>query len=245
MSLKNKALPNRDVVLIKIQQEKYLAVACDSAGGIGEKERDVVKVSPYITGRFTCRVALMELLAIGAKPLTIAATISCEPSPTGEGLLKGIKDELSACGLDIPLAISTEKNIPTCQTALGVTVVGIADEQGLRMGRTKSGDIIYCLGVPKVANEVFLDDPEIADALAVKQLSAFSEVHDIIPVGSRGIKGEVEHLALVSGLSVRWESVLPVNTEKSAGPSTCVIFTAPEDVEIKGLRPVFRLGTLV
>ncbi|KXG77977.1 hypothetical protein AN618_07850 [Fervidicola ferrireducens] len=245
MSIKNEALPNRDVVLIKINGGTFLAVACDSAGGVGEKERDVVKVSPYITGRFTCRVALMELLAIGAKPLTLTATISCEPSPTGEGLLKGIKDELSACGLDdIPFAVSTEKNIPTCQTALGVTTIGIASEAELRMGKTKSGDIIYCLGVPKVGNEVFLDDPDIADAMAVKRLLAFSEVHDIIPVGSRGIKGEVEHLAAVSGLSVRWERFLPVNTEKSAGPSTCVVFTAPAGLEIKGLRPVFRLGTL-
>lgn len=245
MWIKNEALPNRDVVLIRIGGGKFLAVACDSAGGIGEKEHDLVKVSPYITGRFTCRVTLMELFAIGAKPLTLTATISCEPSPTGEGLLKGIKDELSACGLDgIPYAVSTEKNIPTCQTALGVTTIGIASGDEIRMGKTKSGDIIYCLGVPKVGNEVSLKDPDIADAMAVKRLLAISDVHDIIPVGSRGIKGEVEYLAEVSGFSVQWERLLPVDIKKSAGPATCVVFTAPETLELKGLRPVFRLGTL-
>ncbi|ADL08727.1 conserved hypothetical protein [Thermosediminibacter oceani DSM 16646] len=245
MPYKNAAAPNRDVALVEIQPGIYLAVACDSAGGIGEKERDVVKVPPYITGRFTCRVALMELLAIGADPLAVTATICSEPSPTGEGLLKGITDELSASCLNIPVTISTEKNIPTCQTGLGVTAVGLVKEKGLRMGRTKSGDGIYCLGVPKVGNEVSLDDPEIADTGAVKRLLGLSEVHDIIPVGSRGIKGEVEHLARVSGLSVQWEARLPVNTEKSAGPATCVVFTAPKAPEIKGPTPVFRLGALL
>ncbi|WP_148865895.1 AIR synthase related protein [Thermosediminibacter litoriperuensis] len=244
MPHKNIAPPNRDVALVELQPGIYLAVACDSAGGIGEKERDVVKVPPYITGRFTCRVTLMELLAIGADPLVLTATICSEPSPTGEGLLKGVMDELCASGFNIPITISTEKNIPTCQTGLGVTAVGLVKEGGLRMGRTEPGDGVYCLGVPKVGNEVSLHDPDIADTGAVRRLLSLPEVHDIIPVGSRGIKGEVEHLARVSELSVRWELCPPVNTKKPAGPSTCVVFTASKLPDIKGPSPVFRLGTL-
>lgn len=245
MPIKNEALPNRDVVLIKIDGSRFLAVACDSAGAIGEKEGDVVKVPPYVSGRFTCRVALMEILAVGATPLTFTAAISCEPSPTGEEILKGIRDELSSCGFDgIPFAVSTEKNIPTSQTGLGVTVIGIVEENELRMGKTRPGDALYCLGSPKVGNEVYLGNPEIADALSVKRLSTIHEVHDIIPVGSRGIKGEAEHLASVSGLTVRWDDALPVNIEKTAGPSTCVIFTASNGLELKDFSPVFRLGTL-
>ena len=53
MNLKNPIAANRDVSFIELNADLYLAIACDSCGGIGEKERDVVCVPPYIVGRFT------------------------------------------------------------------------------------------------------------------------------------------------------------------------------------------------
>ena len=35
---------HRDVNLVSIKDDLYMAVACDSCGGVGEKEGDVVKV---------------------------------------------------------------------------------------------------------------------------------------------------------------------------------------------------------
>ncbi|HHY18163.1 MAG TPA: alpha-ribazole-5-phosphate synthase, partial [Firmicutes bacterium] len=52
----------RDLTLVSLTEDCVLVIACDSAGGIGPKELDSVKVPGYVLGRFTARVALMELL---------------------------------------------------------------------------------------------------------------------------------------------------------------------------------------
>lgn len=237
-------LENRDVSFVKLSGDILLAVACDSAGGIGEKEKDVVRVHPYIVGRFTLRVPLMEIMSVGAIPVAVTAAICSEPSPTGEGILAGIRDELKTVDLNLPIAISTEKNIHTCQTGLGVTVMGTVNKKSLRINKTIAGDNIYCIGTPKVGNEVSLEDPAIADSKVVKELSNSSLIHDIIPVGSRGIKGEAESLASHLGLSVNWKNDCPVDIMKSGGPATCVIVTCPEELILNCTQPVFLIGTL-
>lgn len=241
----NKVPENRDVSFIKLDEDLFMVVACDSAGGIGEKEKDVVKVSPYVLGRFTLRVALMEVMAVGAAPYAVTAAICSEPSPTGKDIIAGIKDELKLIELDLPIVISTEKNIPTCQTGLGVTVIGTVNKKNLRINETKAGDKIYCIGIPKVGNEVSLKDPDIADSKLVKEILNLPSLHDIIPVGSRGVKGEVQSLASYLGLSIMWESNLPVDIKKSAGPSTCVIVTCPKETIFDFRPPSFLLGRLI
>jgi hypothetical protein len=52
----------RDLTLIKIDSEKTMVIACDSCGSIGMKKYDVLKVPPFFTGKFTTKVALMEVL---------------------------------------------------------------------------------------------------------------------------------------------------------------------------------------
>jgi len=235
---------NRDVSFVKLSGGMLLAVACDSAGGIGEKEKDVVRVPPYIVGRFTLRVALMEIMSVGAAPVAVTCAVCSEPSPTGEGIIAGIRDELKTVDLDLPIAISTEKNMPTCQTGLGVTVIGTVAQQVLRQNMTRPGDRIYCIGVPKIGNEVSLEDPEIADSNLVKGLLDCPFIHDIIPIGSRGIKGEAESLASYLGLSVEWRDDHPVDIMKSCGPSTCVIVTCPEELDLSCTQPVFLIGYL-
>jgi hypothetical protein len=240
-----KTLPsNRDVCIVDIPGDFYLTIACDSAGGIGEKRRDVVKVPASVVGRFTCRVALMETLAVGAAPKAVAAAVCCEPSPTGEKILAGIREELCEAGLDLPVVISTEKNILTCQTGLGVTVTGIAKKSGLRVNRTRAGDRLYCVGMPRVGNEVKLNDSRIADANLVRKLSEIPCIHDIIPVGSKGIKGEAELLASHLGLSLTWQDNVPLDIKKSAGPATCVLVTSSEDLKLTCSQPVYLLGVI-
>ncbi|HHW03964.1 MAG TPA: alpha-ribazole kinase [Thermoanaerobacterales bacterium] len=235
---------NRDVGLIKLAGDLCMVVACDSAGGIGEKQLDAVKVPSYVLGRFTLRVALMEVLSVGADPCAVTAAICSEPSPTGEGVISGIKDELKSVKMDLPIVISTEKNIPTCQTGLGVTVIGTVHEKSLRMNNTQKGDRIYCIGIPKVGNEVRLEDPEIADSMLVKELLNQPLIHDIIPVGSGGIKREAEVLASHLGLSVKWRDDLAVDIMKSGGPNTCVIATGPEELHLSCAKPVSLVGML-
>jgi len=236
--------PNRDVSFIKINDTLYLAVACDSCGGAGEKKEDAVKVPPYIVGRFTTRVTLMEILSVGANPKALTATICNEPSPTGDGILMGIMEELESVSIDLPLIISTEKNMKTCQTGLGITVVGLVEEENLRINKTKANDKLYCIGVPKVGNEVSLDDTQIATSSLVKHLIEIPIVHDIIPVGSKGIKSESEMLVSSLGLQLSWNNNLPIDIKKTAGPATCVLVTCPTKLEISMPQPICLLANI-
>ena len=155
----------RDLTLLRLPGDLVLVIACDSAGGIGPKERDVVKVPGYVLGRFTARVALMEVLASGALPAVVVSTLSVEPEPVGREIMAGVEEEARESGLDPRRAVtgSSEKNTPTCQTGLGITAIGMAREDELRFGRSVRGDAVMCVGVPKVGDQVRLGDPDIAD----------------------------------------------------------------------------------
>lgn len=181
-----------------------VVIGCDSCGGIGPKDLDVVRVPAYIVGRFTSRVAVMEVLASGAKPVALVSTLCCEPDPTGVEVDRGIADELAEAGLDGDVTVtgSTEKNVAVAQTGLGVTVIGFAARESLRFGRSIRGDEIVCVGVPKVGHEVRLDDPEIADIPALRRLLGLDSIHEVIPAGSRGVLHEAQELAVSGGLAL-------------------------------------------
>lgn len=238
----------RDVEVVQIDSNYSIVTACDSCGGIGLKQNDVVNVSPYVTGRFTARVVLMEVLSVNAIPKTISIAISNEPNPTGDEIISGVLEELKAANLEsIPMAISTEKNIETSQTALGITVVGICDNENIRAAKSRSGDFIYCLGIPKVGNEINgLYDNEIVQLNHIKELIKLNEINDIVPIGSKGILEEIEMLCKNVNCKFIYEPEGYVDMYKSAGPSTCLVFTCAEHINLSGLiqNPI-KLGRLM
>lgn len=234
----------RDLSLLPIDPSRFLVIACDSSGGIGPKSGDVVQVPAYIVGRFGVRVPLMEVLAVGAEPVGVIDTLAVEPEPTGAEIKRGIADELVSQGLKSDLIIngSTEKNVPTIQTGLGITVLGLVKKKQMLWGRLEPGQIMVCLGRPKVGPEVSLDDPEIADLGLVGELARSGLVTEVVPVGSRGVRGEAEELARLYGCEIHWSqkeagggawSSAPhqlrsehfgvLDLEKSAGPATCLL----------------------
>ncbi|MEG0774665.1 MAG: alpha-ribazole kinase [Clostridium sp.] len=237
----------RDVEVVQIDHDISIVTACDSCGGIGIKENDVVKFSPYIVGRFTTRVALMEVLSINAIPKTMSIAICNESSPTGDEIISGVLEELKATGLEsLSLAISTEKNIQTSQTALGATVIGICKNENIRVTKSKAEDFVYCVGIPKVGNEINgLDDVDIVQIKDVKELLKLNGVSDIVPIGSKGILKEIELLCRNVDCKFIYNPEKEIEIYKSAGPSTCVIFTASEGTDFSGLtlKPI-KLGVL-
>lgn len=246
----------RDIEVVPINEKQYLVAACDSCGAIGMKELDEVQVPWQITGRYTARVALLEVLAVGAVPQMLTVSIANEPEPAGAEILAGVRDELKALKLpELPMAISTEKNMPTRQTGLGITTVGICEKTELRVARSQARDGVWCLGLPKVGAEIIsADDPEILQGHQLYQLLKVPEVHDIIPVGSRGIRREVQALAGALGLKFTPETSDAPDLDKSAGPSTCVIFTIGESSNFSGNEqallfskgsPVYKVGRLL
>ena len=135
---------NRDILLFQLPNRQVLVIGCDSAGGIGPKLLDKLKVSGYILGKFTARAALMEVLAVGASPLCVVDALGVEPYPLGKEILEGIREEAKLAGLDPELAVtgSTEKNIVVEQTGIGVTVIGTCQKDQLKIGTSQPDDIV-------------------------------------------------------------------------------------------------------
>lgn len=242
----------RDVLLFRLDRKRVMVVSCDSAGGIGPKPLDQVKVDGYTVGRFTSRVALMEALSVGAEPICIMNTLTVEPKPTGSEIIKGIRSEVRYARLDprIVMRESTEKNIFVRQTGVGVTVVGIAVAKSLKIGRCRPEDAVVAIGLPHVRDEVMLGEKlrRIADTKDLCNLLNLSFVHEIIPVGSQGILHEAYTIAADSNLRFSLRQSLGFDVEKSAGPATVLLCTcrASHLKELSKLirKPVNLIGSL-
>ena len=239
----------RDISIIDLPGEQKMIIACDSSGGIGPKSGDKVVVPGEIVGRLGVRVALMELLAVRATPLSIVNTLSVEYEPTGKKIIAGIKDELEQLNLDADKVLngSTEENIPTSETGVGITVVGVVSEEDLKLANSRAGDIIAAVGLPKVGEEVIADKDEIANLETMQQILTLDYIYDILPVGSKGIGYEAKLLAEMNSLNLNLTNN-DFDIDKSAGPATVLLATLPEnrleDLKQNISKPVNLVGKL-
>ena len=85
----------------------------------------------------------------------------------------------------------------------------------------------------------------IPGVLQIRRLRETPCVGDMLPCGSRGIAWELQVLERETELSVKPAAGLDHTLlQKSAGPATCVIFKASENLKNKESR-VIRIGTLM
>ncbi|MBM7624395.1 AIR synthase related protein [Sporohalobacter salinus] len=239
----------RDVSVIDLSTKQKLVIGCDSLGGIGSKEEDIVKVNSRIAGKFSARVALMEVLAVGAIPISLINTLSVEYEPTGKEIIAGIQEEVDLLSLTKNNIVtgSTEENIPTVQTGVGITVIGKAATEKLRLANSQSGDLLVALGLPKVGNEVLDSLENVVNLTDMQRLLELDYIHDILPVGSKGIRYEAELLAELNGLNLEFEEK-EIDLEKSAGPATVLLLTLSEEywIELQELfdKPLNLVGRM-
>lgn len=222
----------RDLTLIHINDEQIMAIACDSAGGIGDKEFDVVKVDPETVGFYTTQVALMEILAIGAEPITVVNALAVEMDPSGKRIINGVKKALEPLKLtdDRIVTGTTEENIPVCQTAMGMTIIGIIQKSEFRKATALKDDIAVVVGIPKVGDGVIQDQgKEILTIDLLLKLKSYTEVHEILPVGSKGILYEFGEMAETNNLKFLLDENLIIDIHTSAGPGTCAIISIKEE----------------
>jgi hypothetical protein len=233
----------RDIQVFR-QDGGFMTIAADTLGAIGEKPGDLICVAPEICGRMTVRVCLMETLAAGARPFALTALTCNEYDPTGVRLLAGIRKELTEAGFpDLPISGSAEDNMRTDMTALGITLLGECDRLLWRL--SGEGDGVYLLGLPYVGEEVLEHFDDLPGVLQLRRLREMPFVGDMLPCGSRGIAWELQTLERETGLSVKTDPGLDCALlQKSAGPATCVIFTARENTENTENR-VIKIGTLL
>lgn len=219
----------RDLQLVSIG-DKQIVISCDSAGGIGEKINDIIKVKPEILGYTTAKVSLCEVLATGADIISVVDTLSVEMNPTGEKIIKGILNALEEIGLNNDyLTGSTEENFSSVQTGMGITVIGVLKEE---LPKTYEGDSILILGRASVGNEVIEYKSKLFDHILCKHLRQIKDIHEILPCGSKGILHEIKEIEKTSGLNIEFYSDINIDLVKSCGPATCAVITAkPEAVE--------------
>ncbi|WP_461204672.1 AIR synthase related protein [Clostridium sp. DL1XJH146] len=237
----------RDISLHRLNDEETLVVVCDSCGGIGEKENDVLQVPPFYTGKFTARVPLIELLCTGARVVSITNNVCCEMERTGRQIIRGVLSEMKELEIEEDLLTgSTEENFTTSMTAVGITVIGVAKNKDIKINNIKSNSIIALAGIPKVGAEIdFSKDDDIVSYTQIKELLAIGGVYELVPVGSKGILYEIEELSSNNNMKFNLDDNNIIDLYKSAGPATCVVFAAEEEIYMKRLKNKYvKLGNI-
>lgn len=254
-TLKHRVKKFRDLSVVELVGDLLLVIACDSNAGCGEKPKDHFKW-PYeeaVLGMF--KVTMMEILASGATPVCVINNLCMEMEPTGKEIIKYMREQMVACGMDpdTQLTGSTEDNAKTVQTGVGLTIIALAAKSQLRLGATKKGDIVVCIGNPQGGGdspyrEVDLD---IAKVGTMQDLCTQKYIHEILPCGSHGLRHEANELASYAGGTFRlFDEAKNIRLEGSCGASTAVIVSvSPGDVEkliasVKSPVPAIPIGVI-
>ncbi len=223
----------RDVTLIPLVGDVKLVIACDSNASIGEKKNDYYKNAYEEVAVSAMKVPLMEVLATGAVPVVVVDNLCMEMEGAGKRIISIMRHQLEEAGLsNVQLTGSTEDNMPTTQSGFGVTAIGLLKMRDCRIGSTRSGDCVVCVGVPRsgIKNERYSEyDRDTAKISTVRRLAALPYVHEILPVGSKGVRYEAGQLAETAGLSFTPEERPEIDMETSAGSSTAVLCTLCAD----------------
>lgn len=204
----------RNAVIIPLDSKEELVIATDNHGAIGEKTQDAVHIPNKVVGYSACRVAMMELLAVGGKPITIIMQ-----NFTGDAAWRdyktGVQQVLAKLQLG-PIAItgSTESNFPGVQSGLGLTIIGT---KAIQVNHPPISNVSYAIiGTPLVGDEVKKFKDKIAPLSLFKKFCKMKEVISLLPVGSKGI--QTAWRAWTNRMDKLDSNVDLFN---SAGPATC------------------------
>ena len=228
-----KTWTRRDLTIIPTDGHNCLVVACDSCGGVGVKDGDVLKLPAHYAAKFTTRVALTEVLCSGAMPIAISNGVTGEMNPTGAEMILGVQDEIKQAGITgIAITGSTEENFTTSMTGISVTVIGTCRQDALKFANAARGDKFILFGVPRLGAEVDLDSPGFYRL--INWLLPIQSVKEVVPVGSKGVAYEARHLASLSGREIALYNT-EIDYYKSAGHSTCLLVLC-EDAAVEQIR---------
>lgn len=221
------ATRRKGLLLLHLKNRQVIALGATSCGGIGEKPGDVLKIDGRTLGRIMARTALIKVIVVGATPIALVCNLSVEFDPSGIEIFGGIRDEARKIGVIEILEGHTEENFKTRETGLGIVVVGIVEEDRLKIGRIRPGDIVLAVGKPHVGREVL--EKGIIGLETALRLSRYESVHELLPVGSGGIRGAIGELERLYGLRVEVREGLKVDVRRSCGPSSVLLAMVSEE----------------
>lgn len=238
----------RDVVYLRTSADEALVVACDSDGGLGPKPADTVAVAGHDLGRFAARVPLLEVIAAGAAPVLVVDTLAVELEPTGISIIEGVRTEAVSAGLTADAVTgSTEDNVPTVATGVGVTVLARARIGALRVGSAGPGDLLAVVGRPMSApaHHFGPDTPGVLSCPALTAALSVPGVVEALPIGSSGLSAEIDQLARTVDLSTTALPGWPFDPNQSGGPSTAALVAVSCDHDQRAvLESITRVTAL-
>ncbi len=217
MSRKGVKCVMRHPVTVPFTADGELVITADNSGAIGEKSQDAVNAPNQVVGYYACRVAIMECLAVGGEPQTVVMHnfTNDEAWHDYKSGLDQVMEELKMN--TIPLTGSTESNVSSLQSGLGITVIGTKTKQEDQKQWT--GEEAYAvIGTPLLGEEVIHQHEEIAPLWLFQHLCQLEEVKAVSTVGSKGI-GSTWREWTTSENKLTCE----LDVEKSAGPATCFL----------------------
>ena len=242
----------RDLLVIDAGSYR-MVIACDSNASVGNKPKDHLAWPPHDTGFVAAKVPLMEVMAAGAEPLILVNNLCVEMHPTGESILRGIEDACRQLRRPPVITGSDETNMPTVQTGVGVTVIGVAAPEALRFGSSRSGDSVYAVGAPLGPVEgksAFYQESDwnVCSLETVRVLLEMPSVHEVLPVGSKGLAYEFGELAAVASLAMHVTEGHGIDLLRSGGACACVLVSADPSAPLPtsiGTVPVRQIGSLL
>ncbi|AEV19845.1 hypothetical protein GTCCBUS3UF5_25420 [Geobacillus thermoleovorans CCB_US3_UF5] len=219
----------RDVLFLPFADGMELAVAADGSAAVGDKPGDVVSVSVDVVAYFSARVALMELLSVGAEARVVVLQ-NFIADDRWEALCCGIRRTCRELGIDLPITGSTESNFPTVQSALGVTAIGTVANERKRIGITPEEAKFAVIGRPLVGSAVLSHPEWVAPLPLFAALLRTPYIYELIPIGSKGIYYEWTQLLAANGRQGR-ACACPLPLFSSGGPATSVLVSYDPDGE--------------
>lgn len=213
-------------------------------------ELDAVACPAEISGYFTTLVTLAELLAFGAKPVLVTDNLSFAMEPHGKEAIAGVHRALTEAGYpQCPVTGSTEENVPARQTAMGITILGVAPKEIRDQRVIRSGDVCYLIGLPLVGNQVMENLDEIKTLEYLPLFSRVEKIGDVLPVGSKGVRHEMMEMAKTHSMEWRMEDLDSSLLDRSAGPATCFLVAGEESVLKEVIKSygmkALKVGTLL
>jgi hypothetical protein len=177
----------------------------------------------------------MEVLAVGAVPTVVVDNLCVELDPTGNAILAGIRDVCDSLAQPPVITGSDETNMPTSQTGVGITVIGVVDVAACRLGTSREGDVVWAVGRPIGGPHVTPEErlAPVAGPRTIEQLLVHDAVHEVLPVGSRGIAYEVGELAKGAGLEAALDEGADVDLRRSAADSAVVLVSVEPGVDLR------------
>lgn len=227
------------------ERDTYL-LSSDVTAGVGPCNEDTIKLEAGLVTRFVMRVALLDILAVGAKPLGVTLTTSLSRGSWQE-LTKAVRTSLTdwGCSQQIPLTGSSEDNFTAAQTAISVTILGRAGWGQIRTIGSQPGHKLYLIGTPVLGAEVLDRQNELVSWKDLNFLLEDPETFDVIPVGSKGARDRIDRLTGITDLEFR--SAGHPLAERSAGPATALVISSGRELRYYQNRvevPVYQLGIL-